>query len=230
MGGESFAQQAAQNAPDVPYTENQMALPPTIPTSFVPRPGAASIKRHADLSGAFGFFAYGVLGIAIFLAVGAFIYSSILTAEQKARDDALAKAVTNIDSSTVESFVHLRDRLSSGKKLLDAHPAVSNLFGAVSAILPTTVRFSNLHLKTGDTGAVTIEVSGMAKSFNALAAASDAFAADGRIKDAIFSDIKVQGNAVTFTLAATLAPTLIAFSPSGAAAAQATSTATTTAP
>ena len=59
-----------------------------------------------------------------------------------------------------------------------------------------------------------MEGTGVAKSFNALAAASAAFAADGRIKDAIFSNINInRDSSVSFALAATLDPKIIAFSP-----------------
>lgn len=57
----------------------------------------------------------------------------------------------------------------------------------------------------------------MARSFNALAAASNAFATDGRIKDAIFSNISVnKDSTVSFSLSAMLDPKLIIFEPSAA--------------
>ncbi len=188
-----------------------MALPLTVPTSFVPHPGAASVRRRSDLSGAFAFFGYGILGFVLILGIGVFIYSNILAAQQASKDTELNNAVANIDPSTVVDFVHLRDRLSSGEKLLGAHVALSNFFSALNVVMPSNVGFTNMHLVETDAGRVTVEANGLAKSFNALAATSDAFAKDGRIKDAIFSGIKVQGNAVGFTLSATLDPSLVAF-------------------
>ncbi|MDO8408109.1 MAG: hypothetical protein Q7S95_02640 [bacterium] len=188
-----------------------MALPPTIPTSFVPHPSAASVRRHSDLTGAFAFFGYGILGLVFILSIGAFIYSSILASEQSSKDAKLASAIASIDSSTVVDFVHLRDRLTSSKKLLDAHVAMSNFFSALGVLMPNTVGFTAMHLLESDAGQVTVNANGLAKSFNALAATSDALTADGRIKDAIFSDIRVKGNAVTFTLSATLDHSLVAF-------------------
>jgi len=197
----------------MPYTQHKMALPPTIPTSFVPHPAAAAVRRRTDLSGAFAFFGYGVLGIVVLIAIGVFVYASILSSDKESKDAALDKAVAQIDPTTVESFVHLRDRLSAGEKMLDRHPAFTHFFAAIGGIVPATVRFSSLHLSVEDSGAVRAEVVGVAKSFNALAAASDALSKDGRIKDAIFSGIKVSGNAVSFTLSATIDPSLVAFTP-----------------
>ena len=82
--------------------------------------------------------------------------------------------------------------------------------------MPSTVRFTSLHLILDPTGAGTakVEGAGTAKSFNALAATSAAFATDGSIKDAIFSSIKVnKDNSVSFLLQAMLDPKGITFSP-----------------
>lgn len=169
------------------------------------------MRRRSDLTGAFAFFGYGVLGLVFILGIGAFIYSSILASEQSSKDAELANAIASIDSSTVVDFVHLRDRLTSSEKLLDAHVAMSNFFSALGTLMPNTVGFTAMHLLETDAGQVTVDANGLAKSFNALAATSDALAADGRIKDAIFSGIKVKGNAVAFTLSASLDPSLVAF-------------------
>lgn len=198
-----------------------MALSPTIPTSFVPRPSSPQ-RFRTDLTGAFGFFAYFVFGLSFLLAIGVFVYGRILAAEQASKDTALAAAVASIDSTTAEGFVRLHDRLALSESLLDQHIAFSGFFALIDRILPATVRFTSLHLSIDPTGVAQVEGSGTAKSFNALAAASAAFAADGNIKDAIFSSIKVnKDNSVTFLLAASLDPKVIAFDPSATPAAPA---------
>lgn len=195
-----------------------MALPPTIPTSFVPHAaGAAPQKFRSDFGGAFGFFAYGVLGIVFLLALGVFSYDRLLVADRAAKDTALAKAVDSIDQPTVESFVRLRNRLNQSETLLKKHVAFSNFFGVLETLLPGSVRFSTLHIALDSTGVAKIDAAGTAKSFNALASASTAFAADGRIKDAIFSKISInKDNSVNFGLTASLDPKLMAFSPNAA--------------
>ncbi len=201
-----------------------MALPPTIPTSFVPHEASTSARRfRADYSGAFSFFAYAVLAIVLALAVGVFLYGRILVATQSAKDAELTKAEAGVDPSTVESFIRLHNRLASGETLLGNHIAFSGFFTLLQTIMPATVRFSSLHLWFDNTGTANVEGTGVAKSFNALAAASADFAADGGIKNAIFSNIVVssKNNAVSFALAATLDPKLIAFSPSASAPAAA---------
>ncbi|MBU6321354.1 MAG: hypothetical protein KGI78_02605 [Patescibacteria group bacterium] len=190
-----------------------MALPPTVPTSFVPRPQTASVRRQSNFSGAFAFVGYGVLAVVVALALGAFLYSEILATEQNSKDSELAKQVAAIDPHTATTFIRLRSRLSESAKLLNQHIALSGFWSVFSAIAPASVRMKTVHVSRDDSGAVTIDATGVAKSFNALAAASDAFAKDGRIKDAIFSSIAVAGNAVTFSLSASVDPSLVAFSP-----------------
>ena len=192
-----------------------MALPPSIPTSFVPHSsGSARERFRPDFGSAFGFFAYLVL-IAVFLsALGVFFYGRILIANKSAKDATLAKAEAAIDPATAEEFVRLRDRLSFGKTLFEKHVAFSSFFASLGTLLPANVRFSLLHISLDTSGVSKVEGSGIAKNFNALAAVSTAFAADGRIKDAIFSKISVnRDNSVSFQLSATIDPKLTAFAP-----------------
>src|SRR3989344_2360949 len=191
-----------------------MALPPTIPTSFVPHTASEPRRFSSDFTGAFGFFAYAILGIAFIMALGVFFYGRILASDKAAKGEELRTAEAQIDSKTVESFVRLHNRLTSSKALLDGHVAFSGFFSSLEKIIPTTVRFTALHLSLDKDGAPKAEGAGVAKSFNALAAASAAFAQDGRIKDAIFSNIEInKDNSVSFALAAALDRDIIVFSP-----------------
>ena len=200
-----------------------MALPPTIPTSFVPHAPGSPQQFRASFSsdsfiGAFGLFAYFVLGVAFVLALGVFVYGRYLASELSTKDAAIAKATAAIDRSTVEGFVRLRNRLNLGGTLLNKHLALSSFFTSLETLLPASVRFSALHISTDAAGMSKVEATGLAKNFNSLAVVSTAFAADGRIKDAIFSKISInKDNSVSFSLSATLDPKLVAFSPDGMA-------------
>ena len=191
-----------------------MALPPTIPTSFVPHQNAVPRRFSSGFTSAFGFFSYAVLGIVFLLALGILFYGRILAADKSSTDKELLAAEKAIDAKTIENFVRLRNRLTSSETLLGGHVAFSTFFSSLEKILPATVRFTTLRLSLDAAGASKMEGTGVAKSFNALAAASAAFAADGRIKDAIFSNINInRDSSVSFALAATLDPKIIAFSP-----------------
>ena len=193
-----------------------MALPPTIPTSFVPYSASAQARKfRADYSGAFGFFAYGLLALVIVLALGVFAYGFILNGTKSKKDDALAKAEASIDVATAESFISLRDRLNSSQTLLSAHPAFSGIFTTITKLLPANARFTLLHLSLDIRGGAKLDAVGVAKSFNVLSAMSTSLAADGRIKDAIFSNIVVNQKdaSVSFALSAMLDPDMVAYKP-----------------
>lgn len=193
-----------------------MALLPTIPTSFVPRTTVADRPHmRADFGTLLALLAYLILGLIFLSAIGVFFYGRILAGTLESREAALAKAEAAIDPATVLGFVQLRDRLNSGQALLANHIAPSGFFRALQSVLPTTVRFTGLHLTVDSTGAAKVDGSGVSKTFNALSAASAAFANDGRIKNVIFSKMIInRDNSISFGFSATLDPKLVAFSPS----------------
>ncbi len=190
-----------------------MAVPPTIPTSFVPHTGPEARRPAGDFAGAFGFFAYFVFALAAFSAVAVFGYERFLAAKRVQTDEELQQAARALDPQTVSAIVRLRDRLLSAETLLNEHIVLSRFFAALETSLPTNVRFTKLRIVTEDDGRTVLSASGVAQTFNALAATSDAFAQDGRIKNAIFSGISVvEGKGIAFSLTAVLDPELVAFS------------------
>lgn len=187
-------------------------LPPTIPTSFVPHTSTAPRRGASDPSGIFSYFCYGVLVVAFILAVGVFSYGQVLIKTRDSKDKQLADAINNIDSSTVDGFVRLRDRLDASNDLLNSHVAFTGFFSALEKVQPSSVRFSSLRLSVSDSGEYSLNGKGVAKSFNALAAASTAFVSDGNIKSAIFSGISInKDSTVAFSLSAVLDPKLVSF-------------------
>lgn len=197
-----------------------MALTPTIPTSFVPHQGSGPGRRfQADFGGAFGFFAYGFLILVFALSIGVFFYGRILAASQASKDAALQAAEASIDTGAAERFIRLRDRLSAGKGLLDTHVSLIPFFGVLETLTPSTVRFKTMRLLQDDKGVMNVTGTGVAKSFNSLAVISNELAKDGRVKNAIFSNISVSSTngSVSFAFSATLDPKLVVFSPEAAA-------------
>lgn len=195
-----------------------MALLPTIPTSFVPHTSLTE-RRHisADLGGVFGYIAYAILGVVFLLAVGVFFYGRILSTSLASKDDALKKAEASIDPTTIKEFIQLRDRLKSSQSLLNSHIVLSAFFSALESLLPSTVRFTTLHLAVDTAGVTKVEGTGVSKSFNALSVASGAFAVDGRIKDVIFSKMAInKDSTISFGFSATLDPKLTSFGTSEA--------------
>jgi Tfp pilus assembly protein PilN len=191
-----------------------MALPSTIPTSFVPRSTAQHRLGSGDFSGVFDFLSYLVLVVVFVLSIGVFVYGRVLTAQLETKNAELDKAEKAIDPETIQSFVQLRDRLAISEGLLKNHVQFSSFFTALESLLPANVRLVSLHMATDDSLVTRVEGTGVAKSFNALAAASSAFASDGRIKDVIFSAITInQDTSVSFSISAKLDQKIVTYAP-----------------
>ena len=188
-----------------------MALSPGIPTSFVPRQPVQPTRRPTS-SGTNLFLIASLIiaGLVIAVAVGVFAYNKFLLHTLASKQAELTTAQSQVDENTVEDFIRLRDRLANGKDLLDNHVVLSQFFDALESLTLQNVQFTDMKLSVAGDHTATLEMTGTAKNFNALAAQSNAFAADKRIKRAIFSDITItDSKLVSFKLSADVDSELI---------------------
>jgi hypothetical protein len=191
-----------------------VAPSPIIPTSFVPKQPVRSSGRFSKSGGNIFLIAGLFLAfLSILAAVGVFAYKSYLTSVRDSKKVAVEKAEQAIDSVAVEEFIRTRDRLTAAGTLLENHVAASRFFVLLERVTLTNVRFNTLSYTLADDRSASIEMDGVARTFNALAAQSSAFASEREVKRAIFSRIDVddETNTVSFTLSAELAPSLLAF-------------------
>lgn len=193
-----------------------MAIPPTIPTSFVPKqPVNTAARRPKSGSNLFLLISLGIAGISVLAAGGTFGYKLYLENVRTAKAAELEAAEEAINMDTVEDFIRLRNRLVSAQTLLNQHVYLSQFFDVLEANTLQTVRFNSLAISVADDRSAEITMDGVARSFNALAAQSEALATERRIKRAIFSSITVNTNGtVAFKLSAEIDPRLIVSSDS----------------
>ena len=189
--------------------------PTTIPTSFVPKQPVHTGSRYVQSGGnTFLMLSLIILGISILGAGGVFGYERYLISVRDTKSATVQSAQENIDASTVEDFIRTRDRFTAAQGLLNNHVAVSNFFDLLESLTLQNVRFSSLSFTLTEDRSAEIQMNGTARTFNALAAQSSAFASEKRIKRAIFSDIKVNDTkTVSFSLAADIDPKLLALTP-----------------
>ena len=188
-----------------------MAVPPTIPTSFVPKQSVPqNARRFSGSGGVIMVIASIVLGIAVAAALGTFAYEFYLKQTLAERKAELKEAEAKISEDTVEEFVRLRDRFSSAEILINNHVAFSQFFETLEELTLASVRFSSLVAVVEEDRTVKVEMEGTARNFNALAAQSAAFAGEKNIKRAIFSGITLnEAGALEFTLSAELDPRMV---------------------
>jgi hypothetical protein len=154
-------------------------------------------------------------GLIVAIAVGVFLYDRLLQHTLTAKQTELATAQASVNEDTVEEFVRLRDRLSSGKDLLNNHVELSQFFTSLESLTLQNVGFTSMKLSIAGDKSAKLQMEGTARNFNALAAQSNVFAGEKRIKRAIFSGITLNDQKqVEFTLTADIDPRLITANPS----------------
>lgn len=199
-----------------------MALSPGIPTSFVPKQPVQAPRRKASAgTNLFLLASLAVAGVALLASGAVFAYDRYLTYVQNAKEAELAKAQAAVNPDTVQEFIRLKDRFNAGETLLNQHVTLSRFFDELEAVTLQNIQFSNLTLTVTGDGTAKLQMDGVAKNFNALAAQSNAVAADKNIKRAIFSGIGFDnGNTrLKFQLTADLDPSIIRGNTAAAASA-----------
>jgi|CXWL01.1.fsa_nt_gi hypothetical protein len=189
-----------------------MALSPGIPTSFVPRQPISPSNNRRTTEGTNLFFIVTVLicGFAVLVSVGVFAYDRYLKHVVSVKTGELMTAQAAVNQDTVEEFIRLQNRLVTGKTLLSNHIVLSQFFDTLEALTLANVRFESLKLSVAGDHTAQVDFNGVAKNFNTLAAQSNTFAGEKRIKRAIFSGITLtKGNQVEFRLTADLDPRLV---------------------
>lgn len=188
-----------------------MALPPTIPTSFVPKqPVSTHARSQKSGRSVLLLIAIAVAGISALVAAGVFGYELYLKSARDAKSAELLQAQRSVNLDVVEGFIRLKNRLVEVERMLNDHIELTKFFTVLEAKTLQTVRFNTLSLSVNEDRSAEVTMEGVARSFNALAAQTTAIASEKRIKSAIFSDISVNTNGtVGFSVTATLDPRLI---------------------
>lgn len=187
-----------------------MALPPTIPTSFVPKQVMVTRKSTIGFN-PFLLVSYVIFGVWVITAGLVFTYQWYLTRESSKKIEELKIEQTNIDQTSVNNFIRLRDRFAVAKQTLDKHVTLSEYFNTMEGITIQNARFTKLKLTVQENRTAKVEMNGTARNFNALAAQSTAFASDKNIKNAIFSGFVLdqKDGTVAFQINADIDPVLI---------------------
>lgn len=143
------------------------------------------------------------LGVSVVTAGAVFGYRYYLNSVIEVKTAALEQAREEINHDRVEEFIRLKQRFDSGKTLLDNHITASRFFTVLESVTLQNVRFDELKLTVADDRTASVNLTGIARNFNTLAAQSNEMAGRREFKRAIFSDIRINPNGtVGFTLSA----------------------------
>lgn len=187
-----------------------------VPTSFIPK---KPIDTGISIRGSGG----GLLGglvmlVAIFLFIvsalaagGSYLYRGLLQSSIADKTNSLKKDQDAFDLSTIQTLIRMDSRINNARTLLQKHIAPSAIFGLLSQQTLQNVQLTSLQYSRQTDGSASILTDGAADNFATVALQSDQFGANKFLKDVVFSNIAVDPKLgkVTFTIKATVDPTLI---------------------
>jgi hypothetical protein len=191
-------------------------MPPSqgIPTSFIPQKQNFGSSNRQTVVGTnlFLITALVIFGVVIILSGGLFMYTRYLQHSAEEKSIELKSKESGVNKDIADGFIRLRDRLETGKELVQNHILLSQFFTTLESITLSNIRFSSLKLTVAGDKSARVELTGSARNFNALAAQSNTLAGDKRFKRAIFSGIKIAPDrSVDFSLTTDIEPKMILF-------------------
>ncbi len=192
-----------------------MPIPSEVPTSFVPH--STGVKPSITASIRIDFvsvFLYSVLSIFVLTVLTAgfiFVYNRSLNIQLSVKQTQLQNIEKTLNPSTVQSFVHLRDRLSSADTLINNHLTMSRVFNLLESKTVKNVSFTGLTLDVPDTNKpATIKADGIALNFNSLASEANSLKDNNNLTNTIFSNFSLKRNGtVGFSISANLDKSLV---------------------
>ena len=141
-----------------------MPIPPTIPTSFVPKqPVHTAARRSPGTFGILSLIAFFLAGAALVASGAVFAYERYLTGARDTKAAELADAEQKISRDTVEEFVRLRDRLASAEAIMENHVTLSSFFSLLETLTLQNVRFGSLALTVEDNRTAELKLTGVAR-------------------------------------------------------------------
>lgn len=164
-------------------------------TSFIQKK-PQGLSSGAPLRGGKSVNLFAAVAIVIFLltaalAAGVFFYRAHLIRTIAASDAKLAAAKKSLEPEFINEASRLHSRIEAVKELFALHYAPSALFDLLEKKTLESVRFRNFSLDARNDRAVTLSMTGEAKSFNAVALQSDVFGAEPQFVDPVFSNFNL---------------------------------------
>lgn len=145
------------------------------------------------------------------LAAGVFLYGQYLDTSSKSKINQLKIAKAQFDSSLIQEFSRLDDRMREADMVLGSHIAPSVFFHMLEANTLSTVSFRALEFQASSDEGMVIKMEGVAKSVNSIALQADFFSRVGIITSPIFSNIDRQADGVHFSFSALVNPSAIRY-------------------
>lgn len=190
-------------------------MEPQFKTSFIPKsPVVASQESKVNVVHTTNIFSVTatVLFLVAFFASGSlFIYKNILEDQIQKADDNITSARSAFEPEKIKELLDSDSRISSSKRLLEKHVAVSKLLTLLQALTVKRMRFSDLNYSNRN-GSQNLQMKGEVQTYNALAEQRDIFSKDEFIINPKFTDfLPGENGTVGFSFSAVLDSNLVSY-------------------
>lgn len=190
-------------------------MDPNFQTSFIPKKPLAEERvvsqRPVSL---YVFIATIIFFASLASAGGVYFYRASLLKSVDAMKATLDSDRGAFQPDLIKQLQTLDKRINSANELVTNHVAISPIFAVLSKNTLKTVQFTKFsYTSPNATSSVTVNMSGRAQNYNAIALESDQLSTDVRIHDPVFSNISLDqasGN-VTFDLTFSVDSDLVRF-------------------
>lgn len=145
------------------------------------------------------------------LGAGVFLYAQYLQTSNTSKLGQLQSAGTAFDPTLVQQLTRLDARMNAAQSLLSSHLAPSQLFAMLDQSTVQDVSFSSLSYNASSPQQITLAMTGVAGSVNAIALQAQVFSQSGVITNPIFSNIDAQQDGVHFNFTALVNPVALKY-------------------
>ncbi len=191
-------------------------MDPTVSTSFIPKKNFDTGSSRSGGSSGTGLLV--LLAILVFVASlvaagGIFAYQKLLTKSIADKSASLKANEEAYNLAVIQELVRADSRINEAEVLLNKHVAPSEIFSFLSLQTLEKVQFTSFEYSLKADGTTDMSLKGLADSFSTIALQSDQFGASKILKDVVFSDVNLDSSTgkVTFSVKATVAPSLILY-------------------
>jgi len=182
-------------------------------SSFIPKqPVNEPVRVHVG-SNIFFLLSFLVFIVGCVGSGGVYLWNQQMDKKITDINASLIKFRNSFDQNTIKEFVLLNNRINSADTLLKQHVAPSVLFKVIGDVTLRKVRFTSFKYNNAGGDKISINMAGMAESYEAVALQASAFTNPklrNVFRNSIFSDPNLNDDGgATFTFSTGIDPTLL---------------------
>lgn len=181
-------------------------------TSFIPKQPLNEEPKRSGGAGILFLISFLILVASVAAAVGVFIWNKTVAQNIVEGRAALEKHNAAFDSTSINEFTRLDNRIDVANMLLKQHVQASAIFPRLAQNTLKSVRFNNFTYTNAGSGKILINMSGEALDYESMALQAQQFTKPGlqnAFRSPIFSNFTKQRDNVVFTFSSGIDPYVI---------------------